>query len=450
MAETEIVFKCKVCESFSVKWFGQCPNCKEWNTLVEEYKSNINVSPSTLNRNNLFTLQSVDNSKNLRLVTGISEFDKLLGGGICVNSINLLTGDPGIGKSTLLLQIAGALANLSKKIIYASGEENAYQIKIRSERILLSKKSLKNIKILESGNLSDILHHVESEKPDLVIIDSIQTLNYSSDNLQSSTSQLNLISSIIHNEFRKINTTFFFSAHVTKGGELAGPKLLEHLVDCVIYLRGNNETDRRFLNSTKNRFGSTNETSMFVMKSNGFEQVKDPSALLLKDRNANIAGSCVTALVEGINPLAVEIQSLVSKSYSNYPKRISNGIDLNRANLISAVIDKQTKIKLFNQDIYINVVGGIKLNGNAYDLPLPISIFSSFLDSPIPSRIASIGEVGLGGELRTINGIEKMIKELDRIGFEKFLIPKNSNIKGSNILSFDNINQILKYLFNRD
>ncbi len=424
MAKNQTVFVCSSCGYESPKWMGKCPGCNEWNTFYEEkiVKTNGSKHEKKVDANPL-VLNELQGKEVLRNSTGFAELDRVLGGGIVNGSLVLLGGEPGIGKSTLILQICDRIKG-EGKVLYVSGEESAEQIKIRADRL-----GIKNNDILFLGetDINLIQEVILKTNPKLVIIDSIQTMY--SDEITSapgSVSQVREITSKIMRICKENAITTIIIGHVTKDGNIAGPRVLEHMVDTVLYLEGERYFSYRILRGVKNRFGSTNEIGMFEMQDKGMVEITNPSSILISEREENPAGSIVIATMEGTRPLLIEIQSLTSTSVFGLPRRTANGMDYNRLTLLVAVLEKKVGLSLGNQDVYINVVGGIKVNEPAIDLGVVLSTASSYKNIPIPKGTVAIGEVGLTGEIRSVNLIEKRIKEAEKLGFKTCIIPESN------------------------
>jgi DNA repair protein RadA/Sms len=427
MAKTEVRYICQSCGAQFARWQGRCNQCGEWNTLAEtvvsarkkseKRKVQKGITPESLNKISVSDFQ--------RIPTGISEFDRVLGSGIVPGEVVLVGGEPGIGKSTLMLQIADKLAVNSQQsansIIYISGEESAQQIKMRADR--LSIKSA-NLKFLAETNVESITDTIDIQKPSLVIIDSIQTL-YSDEigSIAGGVAQVQLCGQKLLEVAKKNNIPIFLIGHVTKEGTIAGPRVLEHLVDVVLYLEGERFHNYRLLRSVKNRFGPTDEVGVFEMVENGMSEIKNPSEVLLKERLERSPGSVIMATIEGTRPLLVEIQALASRTVFGYPKRTAGGIDIARLQLIVAVLTKRLRLALGNQDIYVNIVGGFRITEPACDLGVALAIVSAFKNKPIDSTLAVFGEVGLSGELRSVREAGKRIKEAEKLGFKKIILP---------------------------
>ena len=424
MAKPSTVFVCSNCGNESSKWFGRCPACNEWNTCYEE-KVNLKSSGKSASKKTATTVKLDDVKKQdiVRTKTGFGELDRVLGGGLVKGSLTLLGGEPGIGKSTLILQICDKIKG-EGQVLYVSGEESAQQIKIRADRLGIKNN---DIVFLGETDIDVIEDAILKTNPKLVIIDSIQTMY--SDEITSgpgSVSQVREITARIMKMCKQEEITTIIIGHVTKDGNIAGPRVLEHMVDTVLYLEGERYFAYRILRGVKNRFGSTNEIGMFEMNDIGMCEISNPSSVLLSEKNENIAGSIVVASIEGTRPILVELQALTSTSVFGMPRRTANGIDYNRLTLLIAVLEKRTGLPLGNQDVYLNIVGGIKINEPALDLGIILAVSSSFKNIPIPNDVIAIGEVGLTGEVRSVKQIEKRIKEAEKLGFKKCIIPESN------------------------
>lgn len=446
MTKIKTKFVCQNCGANFPAWSGKCGACGEWNTLVEEMISSTRAGSrqSAAGRNiEIQKLSEIRGDDFKRIGTNIGEFDRVLGGGIVPGSLILIGGDPGIGKSTLVLQISRQLAVGSRQgnnilqtadrrpqttILYCSGEESVNQIKLRSERLDIDSE---NILLLGETNIETIIAAAEKEKPTLLIIDSIQTM-WSEDLTGSpgNVGQVTLCAAKLMDLAKKTHTAVFVVGHVTKEGNIAGPKVLEHLVDVVLYLEGDRERDFRILRGVKNRYGSTNETGIFEMRDSGLNEVKNPSELLLSEREEKAPGSIIFPTMEGTRPLLVEVQALTSTTNFGYPKRTAIGFDPNRLQLLVAVLQKRAGLNLFNQDIYVNIVGGLKISEPALDLAVCLAIASSFKNKPVPNDFCAIGEVGLAGEVRNVHNINERVKEAEKLGYKKCVIPVSSKLKG--------------------
>lgn len=421
------VFTCIECGYESAKWLGKCPACNNWNSFVEEKEAKLkNAKTITVKKSKPLYLNEVETNSEQRYKTGMEELDRVLGGGIVKGSLVLFGGDPGIGKSTLLLQICNYLGQ-NNKILYVSGEESQNQIKIRSERL---KINTKNLLLLSETDMDIISEYINEIKPDIVIIDSIQTI-YKSEisSAPGSVSQVRDATYGFMSIAKSSDTAILLVGHMTKEGMLAGPRVLEHMVDCVLYFEGERHHSYRLLRAVKNRFGSTNEIGVFEMKDIGLCEVKNPSDMLLMGRPISTPGSSVVCTIEGTRAILAEVQGLVSPTNFGMPRRMATGIDYNRVILLLAVLEKKVGLNLSSYDAYVNVVGGIKIDETAADLGIILSIASSFKNKVIDKDIVAIGEVGLTGEIRMVSFVEKRITEACKLGFNKIIIP-HDNCKG--------------------
>lgn len=424
MAKQRTVFCCTECGNETSNWAGRCPKCGSWNTLKEVTFDNRPKSRDTNQRQirDIKTpkkITDLDISSEIRFTTGISEFDRVLGGGAVVGSLVLVGGSPGIGKSTILLQMCGKIAS-DKKILYVSGEESERQLKLRAERLGVNNPS---IYVLSETDISSVITNISETEPDILIIDSIQTVSdYDNDSAPGSVSQVRECTMRIMRVAKEQNLTVFIVGHVNKEGTLAGPKILEHMVDCVLYFEGDQNSSFRLLRAAKNRFGSTNEIGVFEMNDIGLSSVENPSEMLLAGRPDDTPGTCVTCIMEGSRPILAEIQALISPGAYNASRRC-NGIDYNRAAMLLAVTEKRGGLSLSGCDSYINVIGGLTLDEPAADLATVLAIASSYLDRPLGSEVSALGEVGLSGEIRSVSSLNQRLSEIARLGFRKCVIP---------------------------
>lgn len=443
MAKTakEIVYFCKECGNETKKWAGKCPACGAWNSLTEEFVSKTKSKKTTLglslNENTPKKLKEIELDDSHRIFTGMKELDRVLGGGMVAGSIALIAGDPGIGKSTLLLQICNKLTE-EGTVLYISGEESPSQIKMRAERIGISIDN-ENLSILSETNMENIETQIERLKPKVIIVDSVQTV--SREELSSaagSVSQIREIAASFTTIAKTTGAATFLVGHVTKEGAIAGPRVLEHIVDTVLYFEGDRYESYRVLRAVKNRFGSTNEIGVFEMKEEGFKEVVNPSGLFISEEYPNQPGCGITCILEGTRPVLIEVQSLVSSSSFGNPRRMTAGIDNNRLSLLSAVIEKKAGLRFGDQDIYVNVVGGLKVEERAADLLIVLLLASSLRNKPIQESVISIGEVSLTGEIRSVSNLDKRIGECKKMGFKKIILPKASmkNIKKDDEIEF--------------
>lgn len=421
--KSKTVFICSECGYQSPKWSGRCGGCGAWNTMEEEVKTSLNTSanfaPSSVHAT-AKPLSEISASDESRFVTGISELDRVLGGGIVKGSVVLLSGDPGIGKSTILLQVCSSLQK-NLKILYVSGEESAMQIKLRANRLGVVSD---NVTVMTETDTQAICDYINTNKPDFVIIDSIQTMQISQ--LSSSAGsivQVRESTNLLLKTGKSLGIPVFIVGHVNKGGDIAGPKVMEHIVDTVLYFEGERNQSYRILRSIKNRFGSTNEIGVFEMSDKGLNEVENPSAMLLSGRISNVSGGCITCIIEGTRPILAEVQGLVTATGFGNPRRMSAGYDYNRLNLIIAVLEKRIGLYFSNFDTYLNIVGGMRIDEPAADLAVAMAIVSGLRDIPIDDDLIAFGEVGLSGELRSVPRVQSRISEAARLGFKKCIIP---------------------------
>ena len=418
------IFFCQNCGHEESKWLGQCPMCKEWNTFVEEKMTMSKTVEAAKSRGELevVTLSSVSTTEDERIKTGIGELDRVLGGGIVPGSLVLVGGDPGIGKSTLLLQVCQRLAENKKKVLYISGEESLKQIKLRANRM---GDFSENLYLLCETNLDLIRTVIEREKPETVIIDSIQTMyNEAVGSAPGSVSQVRESTNILMQLAKGMNISIFIVGHVTKEGTVAGPRVLEHMVDTVLYFEGDRHASYRILRGVKNRFGSTNEIGVFEMQRSGLAEVENPSEFMLNGKPEHASGSVVACAMEGTRPMLMEIQALVCKTNFGMPRRTAAGFDYNRVNLLMAVLEKRIGLPLSGYDAYVNIAGGIKMNEPAADLGIVMAIASSYKNQPIAEDTIVFGEVGLSGEVRAVTMPEQRIAEAKKLGFKTCLLPE--------------------------
>ncbi|MBQ3241751.1 MAG: DNA repair protein RadA, partial [Oscillospiraceae bacterium] len=421
------VYVCSNCGYESPKWYGRCPDCGEWNTFTEELRQapakapsaavgTSSAAPAGYNPADIMKLEEIDMNSEVRYLTGITELDRVLGGGIVKGSLVLLGGDPGIGKSTLLLQICEYLGQ-GRKILYVSGEESRAQVKLRAKRLGVSTD---NLLLASMTDIENVVHAIIQTKPDIVMVDSIQTMNFASVASSSgSVSQVRECTQILARVAKNEEIAIFLVGHVNKDGNIAGPKVLEHIVDAVLYFEGERHLSYRILRAVKNRYGSTNEIGVFEMTGQGLRQVENPSMMLLSGRPTGVSGTCVACVIEGSRPIMAEVQALVSKTSFGTPRRMSAGFDYNRMALLIAVLEKRAGYFLGNLDTYINIVGGLHLDEPAADLPVSLALISSLLDKPIDEGLIAFGEIGLAGEIRAISNAEARVKEAERLGFTK-------------------------------
>lgn len=438
------VFYCQSCGYESAKWMGQCPGCHEWNTFVEEPKavSAKGGSKRRIGTNEPVPVKRVSTKDDPRVSTGIGEFDRVLGGGIVKGSLILVGGDPGIGKSTLLLQMCANLSRGGHKVLYISGEESLQQIKMRADRI---GEGGDELLLLCETDLDVLDAQIEKIKPEMVIVDSIQTMY--SENVTSapgSVSQVREATATFLKISKSLGISLFLVGHVTKEGAVAGPRVLEHMVDTVLYFEGDNHASYRILRAAKNRFGSTNEIGVFEMHSEGLAEVPNPSEYMLSGKPEDATGAIVTCAVEGTRPILLEIQALASRTSFGYPRRTSTGVDYNRVNLLIAVIEKRLGIDFSSMDAYVNIAGGIRMNEPSADLAVVLALISSCKDIVIGNEVAAFGEVGLSGEVRGVSQAAVRVQEAKKLGFEKVILPKSNlkdikNVEGIKIVGVENL-----------
>lgn len=429
MAKIKSVYVCSECGYECPKWCGKCPSCGEWNTMNEEIVDKSSSATTKIKRTSTYstpvTINTIDTDDEERYVTGLSELDRVLGGGIVKGSLVLLGGDPGIGKSTILLQICEILG-AKLKILYISGEESKRQLKLRATRLGVSNE---NTYILTETDIEIIVEQIKNEKPDLVMIDSIQTMNLTSlSPSPGSVTQVRECTNLLMHTAKNLDIPIIVVGHVNKEGSIAGPKVLEHIVDCVLHFEGDKQMSYRILRAVKNRYGSTNEIGVFQMTDKGLSEVENPSMMLLSGRPHNVSGTCVACTMEGTRPLLAEVQALVSTSGYGNPRRMSTGYDYNRLSLIIAVLEKRAGYYFSNSDVYVNIVGGLHLDEPAVDLSVALSLISSLKDVSMPENALAFGEIGLGGEIRGVVNAQARINEASRLGFTKIILPYH-NIK---------------------
>ncbi len=436
MPKSKTVYVCSECGYESVKWTGQCSECGSWNTMTEQLsiptKTGILGGSSVSVNATAKPLAQIDALDEHRFLTGIKELDRVLGGGIVKGSVVLLSGDPGIGKSTILLQVCNALQD-KLNILYVSGEESAVQIKLRATRLGVDGS---NISIMSQTDTQAVCEYIMSQKPDIVMIDSIQTMQITS--LPSSAGsivQVRESTNMLLRTGKSLDIPIFIVGHVNKGGDIAGPKVLEHIVDTVLYFEGERNQSYRILRSIKNRFGSTNEIGVFEMTEKGLSEVENPSAMLLSGRMSNVSGACITCVIEGTRPLLAEVQGLVTTTGFGNPRRMSTGFDYNRLNLLLAVLEKRLGMYFYNLDTYLNIVGGMRIDEPAADLAVCMALVSGLKDIPLDEKLIAFGEVGLSGELRSVPRVQARINEASRLGFTECIIPKSCLKQISNVTS---------------
>lgn len=447
MSKTKIKYICSECGYESLRWLGKCPECENWNSFTEELiESGRRKSSAVPQRVTFHKINEITATEEDRIKTGITEFDRVLGGGLMPGSVILLGGDPGIGKSTLAMQAA---ANINDKVLYVTGEESEKQIKLRSTRL---KVNTDEFYVLAETELGQIIASINDLSPAVVIIDSIQTMYRNEfDNSPGTITQIRECTSLLMEEAKKRHYCVIIIGHITKEGMIAGPKILEHIVDTVIQFEGESNHSFRILRAQKNRFGSTNEIGVFEMRESGLEEVKNPSELFLSEREKQTPGSVVTSSIEGTRPILLEVQALVTPSNFGYPQRVTTGFDQRRLSILLAVLEKRANIRVSANNVFINIAGGIKVIEPAADLAICVSITSSLVNKTVDNLTMLIGEVGLGGEIRSVGHIEKRIQEGEKLGFKSALVPAN-NLKNLNnsgkmqIVPIENLSQAIKQL----
>ncbi|MBU5308655.1 DNA repair protein RadA [Clostridioides mangenotii] len=449
MAKIKTKYVCQNCGYETAKWLGKCPECTKWNTFVEEIddksvkKETFIVDKSS---SKPVTINSIRSKGEERFSTCINELDRVLGGGVVKGSLVLVGGDPGIGKSTMLIQVSSNVAESGKKVLYITGEESESQIKMRAQRLGINSN---NLYIFAENNLSLIEAQLDKIDPEMIILDSIQTVyNPEIASAPGTVSQIKEGTSKFMKIAKKMGISTFLVGHVTKEGSLAGPKLLEHMVDTVLYFEGERYNTYRLVRAVKNRFGSTNELGVFEMRDTGLEELENPSKVLISEKPKDVSGSVIISTVEGTRPMLIELQALVSPTSFGIPKRTSTGVDYNRVAMLLAVLEKRVGLQIQNQDVYLNIVGGIKINEPSIDLGIAIAVASSFKNIAIDENIAVTGEVGLTGEIRAVSFIEKRIAECKKLGFKQIVIPKSNyelvkDTKGIKILPAENLRQAI-------
>ena len=448
----KIKFICQNCGYSSLKWLGKCPSCSEWNTFMEEEEIPVSkydsITADTATKSVPQKLNEISESEGERIVTGTSELDRVLGGGIVKGSMVLVGGDPGIGKSTLLLQICKYLGD-KNNVFYVTGEESAQQVKMRANRLGVTSERLT---LLAETNLDTVIHHANNLKPDIMIVDSIQTMYRAEvSSAPGSVSQVREATHFLMRLAKENNIAIFIVGHVTKEGSIAGPRVLEHMVDCVLYFEGERQQSYRILRTVKNRFGSTNEIGVFEMKDSGLMEVQNPSAMMLSGRPENATGSAIVCTIEGSRPMLAEIQALSSQTGFAIARRMSTGIEHNRATMLVAILEKRLGYSMQNQDVYINVVGGLRIVETASDLAVITAIASNYKNFVIDGKTLILGEVGLTGEIRSISFAERRISEAKKMGFERCIIPKENakeleHIKDIEIIPVQTVKDTIKIL----
>ncbi len=420
MAKPKTVYVCSQCGAEYPRWAGRCTACGEWNTIEEEVRATLKAVGGTPRRATPTRIDAIDPQEETRYRTGMKELDRVLGGGIVPGGLMLIGGDPGIGKSTLLLQICGYLGK-QFKILYASGEESPRQIKLQAERLGVDSG---NVLLLCETDVEAIIETLHTEKPDILIVDSIQTMSLTEiASAAGSVTQVRECTAALMRAAKHDDIPTFIVGHVNKDGAIAGPKVMEHIVDCVLYFEGDRHSNYRMLRCVKNRYGSTNEIGVFEMRDKGLCEVENPSLMLLSGRPKNVSGTCVACTMEGSRPLLAEVQGLVSPTGFGNPRRMATGFDNNRVALLLAVLEKRAGYFFSNLDTYLNIIGGLRLDEPAADLPVALSLVSSLKDKPVPDGVVAFGEIGLAGEIRSVSAAEQRVAEAARLGFTKILIP---------------------------
>ncbi len=429
MKQPKSVFICSECDAQSSKWLGRCPTCGAWNTFeevpAEQETPQKNTVQSGYSEIRAVSLSSVCMPEYIRAATGIGELDRVLGGGLVAGSVVLLSGEPGIGKSTLLMQLSGAVAdNSMRRVLYVSGEESPGQLKMRAERLKISGDG---IYMLTDGDIDNILKEAGEIKPSVIIADSVQTLTDSRlSSTAGSVSQVRETAARLIAKAKTDGAAVILVGHINKEGGIAGPKVLEHMVDAVLYFEGERRYAHRIIRAVKNRFGSTNEIGVFEMTETGLNEVANPSEMLLRDRPTGVSGNCAVCVMEGSRPIIAEIQALATPTVFPSPRRTANGADYNRMCLLLAVLEKRLGLRFSAQDIYLNVVGGLQIDEPAADLAAAMAMISSLLDKPLPDDMIAVGEIGLSGECRAVSNTEQRVKEAERLGFSKIVLPRRS------------------------
>lgn len=422
--KSKTVFVCGECGYETPKWVGKCPGCGEWNTMVEDVrlpqKAAVSAAPRPAHTFSAIPLSQINAADEHRFVTGISELDRVLGGGIVKGSVILLSGDPGIGKSTILLQVCNALQG-DIKILYVSGEESAIQIKLRAKRIGVESDA---VSVMTETDVQTVCEYINSARPDLVMIDSIQTMQHPDiSSSPGSIVQVRESANMLLRTGKSLDIPIFIVGHVNKGGDIAGPKVMEHIVDTVLYFEGERNQSYRILRAIKNRFGSTNEIGVFEMTETGLAEVENPSAMMLSGRMSDVSGGCITCIIEGTRPILAEVQGLVAATGFGNARRTAAGFDYNRLNLLLAVLEKRLGLMFSNLDTYINIVGGIRLDEPAADLAVAMALVSGLRDIPIDENTIVFGEIGLSGELRSVPRAQARVNEAERMGFTRCILP---------------------------
>mgnify|MGYP004563878835 FL=1 len=450
--KAKTLFYCTECGNESPKWAGRCSVCGAWNSIVEQPEEKKAAGKGRLLANvrtvKAESITDLSSGEEIRFSTGMGELDRVLGGGAVKGSLVLVGGAPGIGKSTLMLQICKKLGE-QFRVLYVSGEESVHQLKLRAKRLQVESE---NLYVLSETNLGDVLECVNEEQPEVLIVDSIQTLyNEELNSPAGSVGQVKDCTMKLMQLAKEGNITVFVIGHVNKDGFIAGPKVLEHMVDCVLYFEGEQHMAYRILRAAKNRFGATNEIGVFEMLDCGLREVENPSEMLLSGRPEDAPGSCVTCVMEGARPVLAEVQALVAPTNANYPRRTCNGLDSNRASMLLAVLEKRGRLRMSQCDAFFNIIGGLTLDEPAADLATLVAIASSYLDKPVPAKLAAIGEVGLSGEVRSVSHVPQRLSEVHRLGFDKCIVPAQQGDMlrapdGLQLIPVKNIGQVLQLL----
>ena len=450
--KAKTLFYCTECGNESPKWAGRCSVCGAWNSIVEQPEEKKAAGKGRLLANvhtvKAESITDLSSGEEIRFSTGMGELDRVLGGGAVKGSLVLVGGAPGIGKSTLMLQICKKLGE-QFRVLYVSGEESVHQLKLRAKRLHVESK---NLYVLSETNLGDVLECVNEEQPEVLIVDSIQTLyNEELNSPAGSVGQVKDCTMKLMQLAKEGSITVFVIGHVNKDGFIAGPKVLEHMVDCVLYFEGEQHMAYRILRAAKNRFGATNEIGVFEMLDCGLREVENPSEMLLSGRPEDAPGSCVTCVMEGARPVLAEVQALLAPTNANYPRRTCNGLDSNRASMLLAVLEKRGRLRMSQCDAFFNIIGGLTLDEPAADLATLVAIASSYLDKPVPAKLAAIGEVGLSGEVRNVSHVPQRLSEVHRLGFDKCIVPAQQGDMlrapdGLQLIPVKNIGQVLQLL----
>ena len=450
--KAKTLFYCTECGNETPKWAGRCSVCGAWNSIVEQPEEKKTAGKGRLLANvrtvKAESITDLSSDEEIRFSTGMGELDRVLGGGAVKGSLVLVGGAPGIGKSTLMLQICKKLGQ-QFRVLYVSGEESVHQLKLRAKRLHVESE---NLYVLSETNLGDVLECVNEEQPEVLIVDSIQTLyNEELNSPAGSVGQVKDCTMKLMQLAKEGNITVFVIGHVNKDGFIAGPKVLEHMVDCVLYFEGEQHMAYRILRAAKNRFGATNEIGVFEMLDCGLREVENPSEMLLSGRPEDAPGSCVTCVMEGARPVLAEVQALLAPTNANYPRRTCNGLDSNRASMLLAVLEKRGRLRMSQCDAFFNIIGGLTLDEPAADLATLVAIASSYLDKPVPAKLAAIGEVGLSGEVRSVSHVPQRLSEVHRLGFDKCIVPAQQGDMlrapdGLQLIPVKNIGQVLQLL----